>query len=280
VLEVGRTKEERAVKRALVEIAVAAVAATGLCLWCCHDLLPWDLSEVLASTRAAPRPEYQVRYLDWGQVSTPMDINERGRAVGVTLADGRNLSPAISDARFQLISGLCSGRNVREISINNAEQAAITVDSSPMRVDERRVYLVTPEGAELCPLDPDRDGRCFISHAIGDTGLIVGALLKETVHGRCRAVAYSVDSGFVELDGGPSCAIDINGHDQIVGFAGLGRHEVARLWERDSGGNWSAQDITEPSALTTRAVAISDTGVVVGWSGNRWPFVWDREAGL
>jgi len=269
------------VRRGLLELVIPGALVIGLCLWCCHDLLPLDFLHGLGDQHAAMEPQYRVHCLDWGTLSVPMEINAAGFVAGVEKC-GRTgyMVPVTSEAAYRSMPEVCSGQNVRSISVNDAGRVVLTTDSRPREMDERQVYLLTPEKGEVCSLDLERAGVYFSGYAISDSGVIVGASLKKREQTTWRAAAYDPASGFVQLDSVASCAFDINARGQVVGCAEAKGGQVARLWERDPDGAWLSVDLTEPLPPTTRAAAINDDGLVVGWIGAKRAFKWDAQRGL
>lgn len=117
------------------------------------------------------------------------------------------------------------------------------------------------------PYGPPLPGE---ARAISDNSVIVG------VSGD-RAFRTHYKEGFRWLAGTGSAATDVNQKGQAAGYALVNGARRAMLWAADG----TATDLgVLPGQASSEAVAISETGIVVGTSGTDQGFIWSASEGM
>jgi probable HAF family extracellular repeat protein len=92
-----------------------------------------------------------------------------------------------------------------------------------------------------------------------------------------RAYRTHYKEGFRWLAGAGSAASDVNQKGQVAGYATVGGARRAMLWAQDG----TATDLgVLPGQSSSEAVAISETGIVVGTSGASQGFIWSAAEGM
>ena len=113
------------------------------------------------------------------------------------------------------------------------------------------------------------------ARSINDNSVIVG------VSNSLRAFRTHYKEGFRWLSESQSGANDVNFKGQVVGYSTIGGVWHATLWAPD--GTPTDLGILPYSWLYSEATAISETGIVVGYSannGNKQGFIWTASEGL
>lgn len=139
---------------------------------------------------------------------------------------------------------------------------------------ERFATVWEPNGTAIVlsdrPYGPPLPGEAA---AISDNSVIVG------VSGG-RAFRTQYKEGFRWLAPVGSAAVDVNGKGQVAGYATVGAARRAMLWAQDG----TATDLgVLPGHASSEAVAISETGIVVGVSkdaSGEQGFIWNATDGM
>lgn len=117
------------------------------------------------------------------------------------------------------------------------------------------------------PYGPPLPGE---ARAISNNSVIVG------VSGD-RAFRTQYKEGFRWLAGAGSAAVDVNQKGQVAGYALVGGARRAMVWAQDG----TATNLgVLPGQTSSEAVAISETGIVVGISGTDQGFIWSASEGM
>jgi probable HAF family extracellular repeat protein len=117
------------------------------------------------------------------------------------------------------------------------------------------------------PYGPPLQGE---ARAISDNSVIVG------VSGD-RAYRTHYKEGFRWLAAAGSAASDVNQKGQVAGYATVSGARRAMVWAQDG----TATDLgVLPGQTSSEAVAISETGIVVGTSGASQGFIWSATEGM
>ena len=137
------------------------------------------------------------------------------------------------------------------------------------------VTVWEPNGAAIALADRPYGGQVLEgqANAISDNSVIVG-----TSSGRAFRSHYQ--EGFRWLAPAGSGALDVNQKGEVAGYSTVGGVRRATLWAQDG----TAKDLgILPGYASSEAVAISETGIVVGFSANadvQQGFIWSAADGL
>ena len=207
-----------------------------------------------------------------GEDSRATDINDSGIVVGQSRTVQGVVHPFLWVRQIGIVDvGEEQTIHTRALKINRSNQVLCeTFDTF-----EFRAYVWSAETGLNDIGALNSDSSLTVPQAMSERGSVVGS--SRGSGEVLKAFFWSPDSGILDIGApGWSEALDVNDHDEVVGYA----DNRAFIWSRQEG----FRSVGPDSAVFSTATAINNLGQVVGWARDgedeERAFIWTPQDGL